>query len=85
MNIYQQTVSAGQYPQLIQTLLNTASPQTAKYQGHALRTDYTCGVVVRTADGFKTITLPVLALELMADGIVTERDRDFIRHQLGQA
>ncbi|QJD79865.1 hypothetical protein [Spirosoma rhododendri] len=82
MNIYHQAASAGRYPQLIQTLLNTASPQTAKYQGHAVRPDYTCGVVVRTADGFKTITLPVLALELMADGIVTDKDRDSIRHQL---
>lgn len=78
-------ISAGEQPQLIQTLLNTASPRTAQYLGHAMRADYTCGVVVSTSSGFKTITLPARALELMADGIVVDQDRDFIRRQLGQA
>lgn len=78
-------ISAGAQPQLIQTLLNTASPRTAQYLGHAMRTDYTCGVVVSTSAGFKTITLPARSLELMADGIVVDQDRDFIRRQLGQA
>ncbi len=78
-------ISAGEQPLLIQTLLNTASPRTAQYLGHAMRTDCTCGVVVSTSAGFKTITLPARALELMADGIVVDQDRDYIRRQLGQA
>lgn len=79
------SISAGEQPQLIQTLLNTASPRTAQYLGHAVRIDCTCGVVVSTSAGFKTITLPARALEMMADGIVVDQDRDFIRRQLGQA
>lgn len=78
-------INAGEQPHLIQTLLNTASPRTAQYLGHAMRIDYTCGVVVSTSAGFKTVILPARALELMADGIVVDQDRDFIRRQLGQA
>lgn len=69
---------------LIKTLLGMASPCTAKYVGHAQRTDKTYCVVVRTATGLQTLRLSVDMLTLAEAGILVEQDRFTICRQLNQ-
>ncbi|RYF70321.1 MAG: hypothetical protein EOO39_15960 [Cytophagaceae bacterium] len=71
--------------QLIQTLLNLASPGTARYQAHQLRLDGVYRVVVRTADGFQLVSIPASALLLAELGILVDSDRYAISRQLDQA
>lgn len=67
---------------LLQTLLNLASPRTARYLGHALREDNSYRVVVRRADSFCTLTVSVPMLSLVEAGILVERDRACVLEQL---
>lgn len=69
---------------LIQTLLNLASPGTARYQAHRLRSDGVYRVVVRTDRGFQILSIPPHALLLTELGILVESDRYAITQQLSQ-
>lgn len=71
--------------QLIQILLNLASPGTARYQAHQLRSDGVYRVVVRTANGFQLVSIPAPALLLAELGILVDSDRYTISQQLGRS
>lgn len=67
---------------LLQLLLKMASPRAARYVGHAIRPDSTYRVVVHIGSGFRTLSIPVSALALIAEGILVEQDRACVLAQL---
>ncbi|PRY34222.1 hypothetical protein CLV58_11894 [Spirosoma oryzae] len=67
---------------LLQLLLNMASPRAARYVGHAIRSDSTYRVVVHIGSGFRTLSIPVPVLSLIAEGILVEQDRACVLAQL---
>lgn len=69
------TIGPASINDLFQKLLDLTVPGVAHYQAHQLRTDGVYRVVVRTINGFQTLSIPAQALLLAELGMVVESDR----------